>query len=54
METIVPIMLIILSSIYENPTYNFTCIYIPFAICIIDLLCKNSMHEYCKKICDKF
>jgi serine/threonine protein kinase len=40
--------------IYENPTYNFTCIYIPFAICIIDLLCKNSMQEYCKKICDKF
>ena len=40
--------------IYEDPTYNFTCIYIPFAVCIIELICKNTMSEYCKKICDKF
>jgi hypothetical protein len=40
--------------IYEDPNYNFSCIYIPFAICIVDLICKNTMQEYCKKISDKF
>jgi len=40
--------------IYENPDYNFTCAYIPFAICIIDLICKNNMSEYCNKISNKF
>ncbi len=40
--------------IYEDPNYNFTCIYIPFAICIIDLICENTMYDYCKKISQKF
>jgi len=40
--------------IYEDPAYNYTCIYIPFAICIIDLICNHTMHDYSKKISDKF
>ena len=40
--------------IYENKKYNFTGIYIPFAICVINLLCKNSIRNCCDKINSNF
>jgi hypothetical protein len=40
--------------IYENTSYNYTGIYIPFAICIIELLCDNSLSYYVSKLCKKF
>ena len=39
--------------IYEDPNYNFTCTYIPFAICIVDLICKH-LYKYKKNIEDEF
>lgn len=36
--------------IYEDPEYNFTCIYIPLAISLIDLLCKNTASYYFSKL----
>ncbi len=41
-------------NIYENKQYNYTGIYIPFAICIINLLCINSINQCCDKINSKF
>jgi len=40
--------------IYENLNYNYTGIYIPFAVCLIELICKHSMSYYTNKICNKF
>lgn len=40
--------------IYEDADYNYTCTFIPFAVCIIDLICKNTLSEYTNKICNKF
>lgn len=40
--------------IYENSSYNYTGIYIPFAVCLIDLICENSISYYTSKICKKF
>lgn len=41
-------------NIYENPDYNYTCIYIPFAVCLIDLLCKSSASSYCSNLANHF
>ncbi len=40
--------------IYENSDYNYSCIFIPFAVCIIDLICEDSMSSYCSKLAKKF
>lgn len=40
--------------IYENPNYNFTAIYIPLAISLIDLMCEKTFSYYIDKICKKF
>ena len=40
--------------IYENPEYNYTCIYIPFAISLIDILCVASASNYFDKLARKF
>jgi serine/threonine protein kinase len=40
--------------IYENKQYNFTGIYIPFAICLINLLCENNIKNCCEKINEHF
>lgn len=40
--------------IYEDPNYNFTCIYIPFTISFIDLLCIRPTSYYCYKLSKKF
>jgi hypothetical protein len=40
--------------IYENSSYNYTGIYIPFAVCLIDILCENSISYYVSKLCKKF
>jgi hypothetical protein len=40
--------------IYEDPNYNFSCIYIPFAVCFIDLLCVRQTSHYCHKLSKKF
>lgn len=40
--------------IYENSDYNFSCIFIPFAVCMIDLLCVDSMSSYSNKLAKKF
>jgi hypothetical protein len=40
--------------IYENPNYNFTCILIPFLVCIIDLICKNQTSYYCTILAKKY
>ena len=40
--------------IYENSSYNYTGIYIPFAICLIEILCENSISHYVSKLCKKF
>jgi hypothetical protein len=40
--------------IYENTDYNFSCIFIPFAVCMVDLLCIDSMSSYSNKIAKKF
>lgn len=37
-------------SIYENPKYNFTGIYIPFAVLMVNLTCKRDMNYYCKTL----
>lgn len=40
--------------IYENSNYNYTGIYIPFAVCLIELICENSISYYASKTCKKF
>lgn len=40
--------------IYENSNYNYTAIYIPLAVCLIDLICENSISYYVSKLCSKF
>jgi hypothetical protein len=40
--------------IYENSNYNFTAIYVPFAICLIELLCENTISQYVSKLCRNF
>lgn len=40
--------------IYENPDYNYSCIFIPFAVCLIDILCASSTSHYCTKISKKY
>lgn len=40
--------------IYENSSYNYSGIYIPFAICLIELICENSISYYISKLCKKF
>jgi hypothetical protein len=40
--------------IYENSDYNYTCIYLPFAICLIDLVCIDSASHYCSKLSKKY
>ena len=40
--------------IYENSSYNYTAIYIPFAVCLIELICEDSISYYTSKICKKF
>jgi hypothetical protein len=40
--------------IYENSGYNYTAIYIPFAVCLIELICANSISYYTSKLCKKF
>jgi len=40
--------------IYENSNYNYTGIYIPFAICLIELICENGISYYASKLCKKF
>jgi hypothetical protein len=40
--------------IYEDLNYNFTAIYVPLAVCLIDLVCENTISYYTSKICKKF
>ncbi len=40
--------------IYENSDYNYSCIFIPFAVCLIDLLCVDSLANYTTKLGKKF
>ncbi len=40
--------------IYENPDYNYSCIFLPFAICLIDLVCIDSASHYCSKLSKKY
>ena len=40
--------------IYENTDYNYSCIFIPFAVCLIDLLCVDSLSNYSNKLTKKF
>ena len=40
--------------IYENSNYNYSYIFIPFAMVIIDIVCKNTIYEYSKIINKKF
>jgi serine/threonine protein kinase len=40
--------------IYESSSYNYTGIYIPFAICLIELICEDSISYYVSKLCKKF
>lgn len=40
--------------IYENSNYNYTGIFIPFAICLIEMICENSMGHYTNKMSKKF
>lgn len=40
--------------IYEDEEYNFTYIYIPLAIGLIDLICKDSASHYFTKLGSKF
>jgi hypothetical protein len=40
--------------IYENPNYNYTGIYIPLAVSLIELICSNSLSHYTGKLCKKF
>lgn len=40
--------------IYENNNYNYTGMYIPFAICLIELICENSISYYISKLCKRF
>lgn len=40
--------------IYENSNYNYTGIYIPFAVCLIELICENSISYYASRTCKKF
>jgi hypothetical protein len=40
--------------IYEKKNYNYTGIYIPFAICLIDIICENSLGHYTNKISKKY
>jgi serine/threonine protein kinase len=37
-------------NLYNNEMYNFTAIYIPLAVSLIDLLCEKSFSFYCKEI----
>lgn len=40
--------------IYEKESYNYTGIYIPFAICLIDILSENTISKCTYKLCKKF
>lgn len=40
--------------IYENSDYNYSCILIPFAICLIDLVCIDSVSHYSSKLSKKY
>jgi hypothetical protein len=40
--------------IYENSDYNYSCIFIPFAVCLIDLICVDSLSHYCSKLAKKY
>ena len=40
--------------IYENSDYNYSCIFIPFAVCLIDLICVDSLANYSLKLGKKF
>ncbi len=40
--------------IYENSDYNYSCIFIPFAVCLIDLICEDSLSSYCSKLAKKY
>jgi hypothetical protein len=40
--------------IYEDDSYNYSGIYIPLAICLIELICVNSISYYTHKLCKKF
>ena len=40
--------------IYEDDEYNFSGIYIPFSICLIDLICMNTTSYYCDILSKKF
>lgn len=40
--------------IYENSEYNYSCIFIPFAVCLVDLICVDSMSSYSNKLAKKF
>jgi hypothetical protein len=40
--------------IYESDDYNYTGMYIPLAVCLIDLICENSISHYTSKLCKKY
>ncbi len=40
--------------IYENDEYNYTGIYIPYAICLINILCNNTITDCCDKLTKEF
>ena len=40
--------------IYESDDYNYTGMYIPLAICLIELICDDTIGHYNNKLCKKF
>lgn len=40
--------------IYEDDSYNYSCILIPLTVCLIDILCERSSSYYCEKLANKF
>jgi len=40
--------------IYESDDYNYTGMYIPLAICLIELICDDTIGHYNNRLCKKF
>ena len=40
--------------IYESKYYNYSSIFVPLSICIIDIICKKPLSHHCKTLCKKY
>ena len=40
--------------IYESDDYNYTGMYIPLAVCLIELICDDTIGHYNSKLCKRF